>query len=183
MCRPRDLPDKVDFEQIAELQYRERCYSRLFEVAARKSGVSTLQLQLLIQVVGFPGRSWAYVGELAERLQILPHGAASLVSRCEALDLVRRRASRIDGRKIEVHLLPTGEDALTKAVLEYRALLRVTPSEWPVGGDVQDAMLDPDMDLPLFERLPARRPTAPEAARAVAAPGEMAALVQKRSAR
>nr|WP_175999467.1 helix-turn-helix domain-containing protein [Burkholderia stabilis] len=183
MCKPRDFPDKGDFEQIAESQYRERCYSRLFEVAARKSGISTLQLQLLIQVAGFPGRSWAYVGELAERLQILPHGAVSLVSRCEALDLVRRRASSIDGRKIEVHLLSTGEDALTKAVLAYRALLRVTPWEWPVGGDFQDTMPDLDTELPLFERLQACRPIEPEAARAVAAPGERAALVQKRSAR
>ncbi|MDN7858550.1 MarR family winged helix-turn-helix transcriptional regulator [Burkholderia cepacia] len=183
MCKPRDFPDKDDFEKIAELQYRERRHSRLFEVAARKSGVSTLQLQLLIQVVGFRSRSWAYVGELAERLQILPHGAASLVSRCEALDLVRRRASRIDGRKIEVHLLPTGEDALAKAVLEYQALLRATPWEWLIDGDFQDTLSDRGMERPQFERLPARRPIGPEAACAVAAPGERAARVQKRSAR
>jgi len=72
---------------------------------------------------------------------------------------------------------------LAKAVLEYQALLRATPWEWLIDGDFQDTMSDRGMERPQFERLPARRPIGPEAACAVAAPGERAARVQKRSAR
>ena len=47
----------------------------------------------MLQVKGFPGRNWATIGELAERLQAKHHGVVALVSRCESLGLVQRQAS------------------------------------------------------------------------------------------
>lgn len=63
-----------------------------------------MQYLLMLQIKGFPGREWATVGELAERLQAKHHGVASLISRCETAALVRRNISRIDRRRVEVQL-------------------------------------------------------------------------------
>jgi hypothetical protein len=54
----------------------------------------------------FPGREWATVGELAERLQAKQHGVVALITRCEAGELVVRRTNAEDRRRVEVHLLP-----------------------------------------------------------------------------
>lgn len=68
----------------------------------------------MLHTQGFPGREWATVGELAERLQAAPHGVVALVSRCEAAGLVKRKASVADRRQVEVHLLPKGRRILKK---------------------------------------------------------------------
>jgi len=49
------------------------------------------------------------VSELAERLQAKHHGVVALISRCEALGLVQRRASTQDQRRVEIRLTPEGE--------------------------------------------------------------------------
>ncbi len=61
-----------------------------------------LQYLLLLHIKGYPDRDWATVGELAERLQAHHHGVVALVSRCEALDLVKRMPSETDRRQVEV---------------------------------------------------------------------------------
>jgi DNA-binding MarR family transcriptional regulator len=78
---------------------------------------------LLLHVKGYPGRSWATVGELAERLQAQQHGVVALISRCEKLGLVVRRRSQEDRRRIEIHLLRNGEKALNKLARLHRAEL------------------------------------------------------------
>jgi DNA-binding MarR family transcriptional regulator len=101
--------DKADYEALAEFRYQLRRFLRFSEDVTRASGITPLQYQLLIQVKGFPGRDWASVGELAERLQAKHHGVVALVSRCEALGLVQRRASTQDQRRVEIRLTPEGE--------------------------------------------------------------------------
>jgi DNA-binding MarR family transcriptional regulator len=100
---------KADFEALAEFRYQLRRFLRFSEEATRDSGVTPLQYQLMLQVRGFPGRDWATVGELAERLQAKHHGVVALVSRCEALGLVRRDPSPTDMRRVEIRLTPEGE--------------------------------------------------------------------------
>jgi DNA-binding MarR family transcriptional regulator len=75
---------------------------------------------LLIQVKGFPGRDWASVGELAERLQAKHHGVVALVSRCEALGLVQRRTSMQDLRRVEIRLTPEGERCAGELAMLHR---------------------------------------------------------------
>ena len=103
---------KADFEKLAHFRYQLRRFLRFSEDVTRQRGVTALQYLLLLQIRGFPGREWATVGELAERLQAKQHGVVSLVSRCEALELVKRSASRSDRRRVEVKLTRKGEKCL-----------------------------------------------------------------------
>src|ERR1700742_2622044 len=96
---------KTDFEQLSEFRYQMRRFERFSEEAAHSEGITPLQYLLLLHIKGYPERDWATVGELAERLQSQHHGVVALVSRCEALDLVRRKISDTDLHQVQVHLL------------------------------------------------------------------------------
>ena len=115
---------KSDFAALSEFRYQMRRYERFSENAVQAEGITPLQYLLLLHVKGFPGREWATVGELAERLQAKQHGVVALVSRCEASGLVERRANAQDRRRVEVHLLPAGEAILTHLAAIHRAELR-----------------------------------------------------------
>ncbi|WP_028211211.1 MarR family winged helix-turn-helix transcriptional regulator [Paraburkholderia mimosarum] len=119
----RDL-EKADFEQLSEFRYQMRRFERFSEQAAQAEGITPLQYLLLLHVKGYPGRSWATIGELAERLQAQHHGVVALVTRCEAIELVERRVSERDRRQVEVHLLPAGEKLLARLAALHRAELK-----------------------------------------------------------
>jgi DNA-binding MarR family transcriptional regulator len=112
---------KAEFEALAEFRYQLRRFLRFSEEATRKQGVTPLQYQLMLQIKGFPGREWASVGELAERLQAKHHGVVSLISRCESSGLVTRNVSRGDMRLVEVHLTAEGEQCLQTLARMHRA--------------------------------------------------------------
>lgn len=99
---------KADYERLADFRYRLRRFLRFSEEATHAHGVTSLQYQLLLQIQGFPGREWATIGELAERLQAKQHGVVALVSRCESRGLVTRTTSRDDRRRVEVRLTRDG---------------------------------------------------------------------------
>ena len=111
---------KADFETLAEFRYQLRRFLRFSEEATRRSGITPLQYQLLLQIKGFPGRDWATIGELAERLQAKHHGVVALVSRCEAAGLVRRRTCASDLRRVEIRLTPEGERCATDLARLHR---------------------------------------------------------------
>ena len=114
---------KQDFEVLADFRYQIRKFLRFSEKVARGHGVTPLQYLLLLHVKGYPGRDWASVGELAERLQAQPHGVVALISRCEAMGLVERRRSAEDQRRIEVHLCKEGAVVLDRLARLHRAEL------------------------------------------------------------
>ena len=117
----RDRPlAKADFEQLAQFRYELRRFLRFSEELTRQRGITTLQYQLLLQLKGFPGREWAAVGELAERLQAHHHGVVALISRCEAMRLVRRRVSAADRRRVEIHLTAKGSRCVTALATRHR---------------------------------------------------------------
>jgi DNA-binding MarR family transcriptional regulator len=115
---------KADFEQLSEFRYQMRRFERFSEQAAQGEGITPLQYLLLLHIKGYPERDWATIGELAERLQAQHHGVVALVSRCEALDLVRRKISDTDRRQVEVHLLKAGEQVLSRLAEMHRAELK-----------------------------------------------------------
>ncbi|MCW5641651.1 MAG: MarR family transcriptional regulator [Rhodoferax sp.] len=122
--RPRRGPtSKADFEVLAEFRYQLRKYLRFSEDVTQREGITPLQYQLLLQIRGYPGRQWATVAELAERLQAKHHGVVALVSRCEELGLVRRVSSTSDARKVEVHLTDAGEAMVLHLAQLHRAEL------------------------------------------------------------
>ena len=115
---------KADFEALARFRYQLRRFLRFSEEVSHSKGITPLQYLLMLQLKGLPGREWATVAELAERLQAKHHGIVALVSRCEAAGLVVRNRGRRDMRRVEVQLTPKGEQRLEKLVHLHRAELR-----------------------------------------------------------
>nr|WP_244818004.1 MarR family transcriptional regulator [Caballeronia sp. Lep1P3] len=110
----RSVPTKKDLESLSNFRYVLRRFLRYSEDVTQSAGITPLQYLLLLHVQGIAGRSWASVGELAERLQAAPNGTAALVSRCERAGLVIRKPGEQDRRQVEVHLTPAGERCLLK---------------------------------------------------------------------
>ncbi len=115
--------NKRDFETLADFRYQIRKFVRFSEQLALRHGLKPQQYLLLLQIRGYPGRDWATVGELAERLQAHHHGVVALISRCETLGLVQRRRSAEDRRQIEVRVLEKGDKLLNKLARLHRAEL------------------------------------------------------------
>ncbi|HEX7643581.1 MAG TPA: MarR family winged helix-turn-helix transcriptional regulator [Burkholderiaceae bacterium] len=123
---------KKEFEALAEFRYQLRRFERFSETAIQACGITPLQYLLLLHIKGYPGREYANVGELADRLQAMPHGVAALISRCEAHGLVARKQSEIDRRQVEVRLLPAGEELLQKLASLHRKELRTLNGVFPI---------------------------------------------------
>ena len=123
---------KADFERLAHFRYQVRRYLRFSEEVSRRKGITSLQYLLLLQIKGFPGREWATVGELAERLQVKHHGVVSLISRCEAIGLVRRCIGRSDKRRVEVKLSEKGDKCLDQLAHLHRGELLSLKGEFAV---------------------------------------------------
>jgi len=132
---PRAL-GKADFERLSNFRYRLRHFHRASELLCKRHDVTPLQYQLLLHVMGFPGRDWATVGELAERLHAHHHGVVALLNRCEGLGLIERRSGRTDQRVVEIHLLPKGQRLLDRLATEHasevQSLVRSLVTEFGV---------------------------------------------------
>lgn len=117
---PHTTLKKREFETLSQFRYQLRRFLRFSEQATRRHGITPLQYLLLLHIKGFPGRDWATVGELAERLQAQHHGVVALISRCEARDWVAREQGRTDRREVEVHLTARGERMVGKMAQLHR---------------------------------------------------------------
>lgn len=120
----RAPPRKKQLEKLANFRYQLRRFLRFSEQVSRQHGVTPLQYQLMLQIEGFPGRNWATVGELAERLQAQHHAVVALVTRCEAHGLVVRRTSMTDRRQVHVTLTRAGSRRLAQLSDLHWAQLR-----------------------------------------------------------
>ncbi|WP_374398630.1 MarR family winged helix-turn-helix transcriptional regulator [Niveibacterium sp.] len=129
---PVVLLGKHQYEALSEFRYQLRRFLHFSETAARDAGLTPLQYLLLLHIRGFPGREWATVGELAERLQMQHHGAVALLTRCEEQGLVERRRSDTDRRKVEIHLTATGSRHLEHLAAMHEAELRSLQSTFRV---------------------------------------------------
>lgn len=111
---------KDEFEALAQFRYDLRRFLRFSEQATHSHGVTPLHYLLLLQIKGYPGREWATITELAERLQAKHHGVVSLVTRCEAAGLVRRSTSAEDRRRVEVRLTAKGAKLVERVANLHR---------------------------------------------------------------
>lgn len=105
---------KDEYERLAELRHALRRFARHTELEARKHGISPQQYLLMLAIKGFPGRDWANITELAERLQVRHNAVIGLVNRAESRHLVMRvqDANRSDRRVVQVRLTSEGEQLL-----------------------------------------------------------------------
>lgn len=130
-----DVLTKADFEVLSEFRYQLRRFLHVSETILRFEGVTPVQYMMMLHIKGMPGRQWATVGELAERLQAVHHGVVALVSRCEAAGFVERRRSKSDRRQVEVHLLPYGEQRLRHVAERHRDQLSSLDRIWQLQFD------------------------------------------------
>ena len=117
---------KSDFEALSEFRHQLRRFQHFSEEAVQTEGITPLQYLLLLHIKGFPGREWATVGELAERMVSVHHGTVALVNRCEGLSLVRREPAPEDRRQVRIHLTEQGERVLARLAALHREELKTT---------------------------------------------------------
>jgi len=115
---------KQDFEALARFRSGIRRYLRFSEETVRRHGVTPQQYQLLLALKGFPGRDWAVVRELADRLQLRHHSVVELVDRAQREGLVERATDPDDARAVRVLLTDRGEQLLGRLSALHRDELR-----------------------------------------------------------
>jgi DNA-binding MarR family transcriptional regulator len=135
---------KQDFEALARFRFGIRRYLRFSEETVRSHGLTPQQYQLLLALKGFPGRDWATVRELAERLQLRHHSVVELVNRAQAQGLVGRAPHPDDARAVQVVLTEDGEQILGRLSALHRDELRrmnstLVPPTWHEEPDAADA--------------------------------------------
>ncbi|MGH3781856.1 MAG: MarR family winged helix-turn-helix transcriptional regulator, partial [Pseudonocardiaceae bacterium] len=111
---------KQDFEALARFRFGIRRYLRFSEEAVRRDGLTPQQYQLLLALKGFPGREWATVRELADRLQLRHHSVVELVNRAQGQGLVQRAPHPSDGRAVQVLLTPEGSRVMARLSALHR---------------------------------------------------------------
>ena len=112
------------YEKLAAFRHALRRFQRFREDAARAAGLAPQQHQALLAIKGSPGRDFASVGELAERLQLRHHSAVGLIDRLNRRQLVRRSPSAADRRRQEVRLTARGEALLARLSAAHLRELR-----------------------------------------------------------
>jgi DNA-binding MarR family transcriptional regulator len=135
---------KQDFEALARFRFGIRRYLRFSEETVRSHGLTPQHYQLLLALKGFPGREWATVRELAERLQLRHHSVVELVNRAQVQGLVERAAHPDDARAVRVVLTEDGEQILARLSALHRDELRrmdatLSPPTWHEEPDERDA--------------------------------------------
>ncbi len=117
------LLNKSEYERLANLRYALRRFSRQTELEARRVGLTPQQYFLLLAIKGFPGRDWANITELAERLQIRHNAVIGLVNRAEERKLVKREHEQdsTDRRIVRVRLTPSGDAVLQVLAASLRS--------------------------------------------------------------
>lgn len=120
---------KSHYESLAAIRYTLRCFTHFSQEAAREAGLTPQQHQALLAIKGAPGRDFASIAELAERLQLRHHSAVGLVNRLVAARLVRREPSAQDRRQVEIHLTRKGEAVIEKlSAIHLEELRQVGPT-------------------------------------------------------
>ena len=121
---PPEALTKQDFEALARFRFGIRRYLRFSEETVRRHGVTPQQYQLMLAIKGFPGREWAMVRELADRLQLRHHSVVELVNRAQSQGLVCRTTDPDDARAVRVLLTDQGEQLLGRLSALHRDELR-----------------------------------------------------------
>ena len=115
---------KPDFEALARFRFGIRRYLRVSEEIVRGHGLTPQHYQLLLALMGFPGREWATVRELADLIQLRHHSVVELVNRAQKQGLVRRERHPTDARAVRVLLTEEGERILARLSALHRDELR-----------------------------------------------------------
>ena len=105
---------KADFEALARFRFGIRRYLRISEEIVRTHGVTPQQYQLMLALMGYPGREWATVQELADMIQLRHHSVVELIDRAQKQGLVQREPHPHDARAVRVSLTTDGEQTMSQ---------------------------------------------------------------------
>ena len=105
---------KADFEALARFRFGIRRYLRISEEIVRTHGVTPQQYQLMLALMGYPGREWATVQELADMIQLRHHSVVELIDRAQKQGLVQREPHPDDARAVRVSLTTDGEQTMSQ---------------------------------------------------------------------
>jgi len=112
--------------RLAWFRYNLRRFLRFSEKATHEHGLTPQQYLLLLGIVGYTGRGWATISELAEFLQERHNAVVGLVQRAERKGLVRKDQRGRDRRFVRVRLTRQGASALNSlAHLHLEELKRI----------------------------------------------------------
>ena len=109
-----NMISKARYVALSDFRSRLSRFLRLSERSARDAGLQPAQYLLLLHLRGMPGRDWATIGELAERLDASHQGAVALVQRCVRNGLLVKRRSEEDARRVELRLTAKGKAAVER---------------------------------------------------------------------
>ena len=112
------------YRALARFRYALRRFQRFSEMAARESGLTPAQHQLLLAIRGYDGQGPPSLTTVAELLQLRLHSVGELVSRAEANGFINRWADPGDGRRTLLALTSQGESMLAGLSLQHRDELR-----------------------------------------------------------
>ena len=115
-----DLTDS-DYQTLAGFRRALRGFAYFSETAAESVGLTPQQHQALLAIRAENGLT---VGELADRLLLKPHSATGLVDRLVKSELLVRRNSRQDRRRIELAMTAKADNLLRALSDSHRAELR-----------------------------------------------------------
>lgn len=106
-------------EHLRVFHQLQVAHSALFRAADRRTrqavGLSTSQIAVLFVLSQMDGQP---ISEIAKQLSMGKSGLTGLVDRMVDRSLVERRPSRKDGRVINIHLQPAGQEILAQAKRE-----------------------------------------------------------------
>jgi DNA-binding MarR family transcriptional regulator len=116
----------AEYQALARFRYALRVFLRFSEEAARASGLTPNQHQLLLAVRGFPGEAPPTISDLAEWLQ-LRHN--STVERAVDVGLLSRQTDSHDRRRQRLEVTRRGAEVLQSLSAAHRRELRQFHSE------------------------------------------------------
>ncbi|MDB5532329.1 MAG: regulatory protein MarR [Hyphomicrobiales bacterium] len=112
VIRARSRKDKhAYFEGVAEARFVLRKVFRMVEDVAKQAGLDPLAHQALIQIYGSADMSLR-IKDLAERLDIAPAFASSLIKILSTKGLIKRTRAGSDIRAVQLTVTPNGIELL-----------------------------------------------------------------------
>lgn len=102
---------------MAEFRAALRRFQSRTDQAARSASLTPQRYLLLVTIKGAPdGSERATVSEVADRLHMPQTTVSDLVARAEAVGLIRREPSEVDGRVAHLGLTEEGERRLSSCM-------------------------------------------------------------------
>jgi len=117
-----------DYAQLAAFRHSLREFLRFSEAAAAETGLTSQHYQAMLVLRAGQEGGRVTITDLAQQLLIKHNSAVGLVDRLVQEDLVVRKPSSADRRKVELSLTPRGRQVLAKlAAMHRRQLQRIGP--------------------------------------------------------